>query len=237
MSSIADRLSLVIKKIDLAATRAGRRVDEITLVAVSKKQSAESMVEYAEAANSLGIAVVYGESYLQELRSKSSQLPEGASVHLIGPLQSNKIKEGVKLADVIESAHSLKALELIAKEARAIGKKQRVFIQVNIGSDPKKSGFTAESLNDAFQVAGRNEDALILEGLMTITPFYDEPENARKDFRSMNQLREDLVRSGANRMFSGGKITLSMGMSADFEIAIEEGADLVRVGTALFGSR
>jgi len=237
VSSIADRLSLVIKKIDLAATRAGRRVDEITLVAVSKKQSAESMVEYAEAANSLGIAVVYGESYLQELRSKSSQLPEGASVHLIGPLQSNKIKEGVKLADVIESAHSLKALELIAKEARAIGKKQRVFIQVNIGSDPKKSGFTAESLNDAFQVAGRNEDALILEGLMTITPFYDEPENARKDFRSMNQLREDLVRSGANRMFSGGKITLSMGMSADFEIAIEEGADLVRVGTALFGSR
>jgi pyridoxal phosphate enzyme (YggS family) len=237
VSSIADRLSLVMQKIDLAATRAERSVYEITIVAVSKKQSAESMVEYAEAANSLGIAVVYGESYLQELRSKSSQLPEGASVHLIGPLQSNKIKDGVKLADVIESAHSLKVLELIAKEARAIGKRQRVFIQVNIGSDPNKSGFCVENLKDAFEAVSQNGDALILEGLMTITPFYDHPEDARKDFRSMNQLRADLVSSGANRMFSGGKITLSMGMSADFEIAIEEGADLVRVGTALFGGR
>ena len=237
MNTISDRLSQVIQEINQAVTRSGRADDKIKLVAVSKKQSLESMLEYAEAANSLGIEVLFGESYLQELRSKRSELPQVALVHLIGPLQSNKIKDAVKLADVIESAHSLKVLELIAKEARAVLKRQRVFIQVNIGADPQKSGFSVPQLKDAFQVVSQNSDALELEGLMTITPFYDDPQEARKDFRAMNQLRADLVSSGVSKLFSGGKIALSMGMSADFEIAIEEGADLVRVGTALFGSR
>jgi pyridoxal phosphate enzyme (YggS family) len=237
MSDIAHRMSLVFQAIGHAAARGGRAGHEIILVAVSKKQSLESMKEYAEVASTAGIPLIFGENYLQELAAKRASFGSSAEFHLIGPLQSNKIRDAVKLADVIESAHSIKTLELIAKEARAIGKRQRVFIQVNIGADPKKSGFSVAQLHDAFNIVTRNEDALALDGLMTITPFYDDPQDARKDFREMNQVREDLVNSGANSLFSGSKIALSMGMSADFEIAIDEGADLVRVGTALFGDR
>jgi pyridoxal phosphate enzyme (YggS family) len=227
----------VVQAIDRAAAKGGRASREITLVAVSKKQSLESMQEYAEVARAAGIPLIFGENYLQELASKRASFGSSAEFHLIGPLQSNKIRDAVKLADVIESAHSIKTLELIAKEARAIGKRQRVFIQVNIGADPKKSGFSVARLKDAFNIVSQNEDALALEGLMTITPFYDDPQEARKDFHEMNQVREDLVNSGVNCLFTGSKIALSMGMSADFEIAIDEGADLVRVGTALFGDR
>jgi pyridoxal phosphate enzyme (YggS family) len=237
MSSISDRISQVVQAIDRAAAKGGRAGREITLVAVSKKQSLESMNEYAEVARAAGIPLIFGENYLQELTSKRASFGSSAEFHLIGPLQSNKIRDAVKLADVIESAHSIKTLELIAKEARAIGKRQRVFIQVNIGADPKKSGFSEARLKDAFNIVSQNEDALALEGLMTITPFYDDPREARKDFRAMSELRAQLANTDAKRLFYGDKIVLSMGMSADFDIAIEEGADLVRVGTALFGNR
>jgi pyridoxal phosphate enzyme (YggS family) len=237
MSTIADSLKMVVTQIDEASTRAGRGQKEIILVAVSKKHTSESMKIYVDAAKTRGIRVVFGENYVQELRQKRECFGDTAEFHLIGPLQSNKVKEAVKLSDVIQSAHSTKIIQLIAKESRALAKRQRIFIQVNIGSDLNKSGFSPDQISDVLGVVSANNDALLVEGLMTITPFYDIPEDARKDFKALNNLRAQLYSSGANKLFYDEKIALSMGMSADFNIAIEEGADLVRVGTAIFGER
>ena len=237
MQSVAERLDVVASLLTQAAERAARSPASITLVAVSKKQSVESMRAYAVAAKARGIPVVFGESYVQEFKAKRQELGDVGQFHLIGPLQSNKIKDAVRCADVIESVHSRKVFDGIAKEAAALGKRQSIFLQVNIGKDPNKSGFTAEEIPEMCAVAAHLAQHVRLLGLMTITPYYDVAEEARGDFRAMHELRQRLVESGANAHFEGHTIMLSMGMSSDFEIAIEEGADLVRVGTALFGER
>lgn len=237
MQSVAERLDAVASALTQAAKRAGRSPASITLVAVSKKQSTESMRAYAAAANARGIPVVFGESYVQEFKTKHHELGDVGLFHLIGPLQSNKIKDAVMCADVIESVHSHKVFDAIAKEAAALGKRQSIFLQVNIGQDPNKSGFTAEEILEICAAAAPLSHHISLLGLMTITPYYEVAEDARGDFRAMRELRQRLVASGADAHFEGRMIALSMGMSSDFEIAIEEGADLVRVGTALFGER
>jgi pyridoxal phosphate enzyme (YggS family) len=234
---VGDNLELVHRAISRAAEKIGADRGAVLLIAVSKKQSVVAMREYIQAANSLGIPVVFGENYIQELRDKRAEFGSDVEFHLIGPLQSNKTREAVRLADVIQSVHSLKILELIAKEAQIAGKRQRIFLQVNIGEDPNKSGFSAEHLGDVFDAVKRHRDTLSVEGLMTITPFYDQPEMARPDFRAMSALRSRLIDDGFHHQFADSKILLSMGMSADFEIAIEEGANLARVGTAIFGER
>ena len=237
MRSVAERLETVATSLRRAAERAERSPTSITLVAVSKKQSTESMRAYAVAANAKGIPVVFGENYVQEFKAKRQELGELGQFHLIGPLQSNKIKDAVRYADVIESVHSRRVFDVVAKEASALGKRQAIFLQVNIGKDPNKSGFLAEEMPEICQVAARLSQHVCLLGLMTITPYYEVAEDARGDFRAMNELRQRLVVSGADQCFENRTIALSMGMSSDFEIAIEEGADLVRVGTALFGER
>jgi pyridoxal phosphate enzyme (YggS family) len=156
---------------------------------------------------------------------------------MIGPLQSNKVKDAVRYSDVIESVHSTRIMLLIAEAARAIGKVQYIFLQVNIGSDPNKSGFAEEEVKPAIELAAVHRDALELVGLMTITPYEEDPELTRRHFTALADVRRDLVNSGLARQFSGGRIALSMGMSADYPVAIEEGADFVRIGTALFGER
>jgi pyridoxal phosphate enzyme (YggS family) len=234
---LASRLSGVLERIDQAVKRAGREAREVTLVAVSKKQSLDCMREYLQAAELAGIGVVFGENYVQELKLKREELGEGVEIHLIGPLQSNKIKEAVRLADLIQSVHSSAVISAIAKEARKLGKRQRIYLQVNIGHDPAKSGFAPDQLQAALELAGGEGDAVSLEGLMTITPFYDQAESARSDFRAMSELKNSLIARGLEHFFADRRIRLSMGMSADYDIAIEEGADLVRVGTAIFGER
>ena len=156
---------------------------------------------------------------------------------MIGPLQSNKVRDAVALCDVIQSVHSLKVLALIAKEADRIGKRQRIFLQVNIGEDPAKSGFLAKDIDEALATVEEHITSLQLEGLMTILPYAEDPEKARPHYRKLAELRHSLELRGLTRMFQRGWILLSMGMSNDFRVAIEEGADLVRVGTALFGER
>jgi pyridoxal phosphate enzyme (YggS family) len=231
------RLAEVVEAIARAAARAGRNPASVTLVAVSKRKSVAEMQQYIAAASARGIRIVFGESYVQELKAKRSELSVAGEMHLIGPLQSNKVCDAVRLADVIESVHSRKVLGAIAKEARARGKRQPILLQVNIGRDPQKSGFSPEEISAVCQEMTAYHDCLALKGLMTITPLYAGPEDARGDFRALDELRKALVASEVHRCFEDSTILLSMGMSSDFDIAIEEGADIVRVGSALFGDR
>jgi pyridoxal phosphate enzyme (YggS family) len=237
MPSVREQLDLVMGSIAKAASQAGRDADAITLVAVSKKQPAALMREYISAAKACGVRIVFGENYVQELKAKRADLGAVGEFHLLGPLQSNKIKDAVALADVIQSVHSLSVLEGIAKEAGRQGKIQSVFLQVNIGNDPAKSGFKVDELPLIFEKLPAFRDGVCVLGLMTITPYYEEASQARPDFAKMGELRTSLKQRGYAQLFSNSTILLSMGMSGDFNIAIEEGADLIRVGTALFGER
>lgn len=237
--SLASRLEVILKRIEAAAIGVSRDPSEVTLVAVSKLKSTDLMREYLSAARQLGVRVIFGENYVKELTQKIAELGSVAEFHLIGPLQSNKVKQAVRIADVIESVHSVKILETVAKEAKAIGKRQAVYLQVNIGVDPAKSGFLADEVLAAINLASKSSGSLSLLGLMTITPYYGEGlgERARRDFAALRGLRDSLVANGAGCFFKGGRIALSMGMSSDYEVAIEEGANLVRIGSAIFGER
>jgi PLP dependent protein len=227
----------VLSAIRAAAARAGRNPDSITLVAVSKTRSIEEMHSYAAAARREGVRIVFGENYVQEIKEKRLKLPESSELHVIGPLQGNKVRDAVLLGDVIESVHSLKVVGLVAKEAARVGKRQRILLQVNVGQDENKSGFSVETLHEALEACTLQSRHIQLEGLMTILPYQQNPEASRPYFKAMAALRAHLVSSGKATMFHDSRIALSMGMSDDFSIAIEEGADVVRVGTAIFGER
>lgn len=232
-----ERVFHVLSAIGAAATSSGRSADDITLVAVSKTKSVGVMNEYAEIARSFGRTVVFGENYLQELQSKKSSLEGDYELHMIGPLQSNKVRAAVELCDVIESVQSTKILQAVVKEARRAGKKQRIFLQVNIGRDPLKSGFAPEEVDAAINLCQQSSDELLLEGFMTILPYDTDPENARPYYRDLHALRKRVEESPLRLAFHNSRVLLSMGMSQDFHVAIAEGADLVRIGTALFGER
>lgn len=227
----------VLATLRAAASKVGRSPSSITLVAVSKTKTVAEMSSYAEYASREGVSVVFGENYLQEIKAKRAKLPPGSELHMIGPLQSNKVRDAVQVCDVIESVHSLKTLNFIAKEAARISKRQRILLQVNIGEDPNKSGFTVDALGEAIGVCIANPQAISLEGLMTILPYEENPEASRPYFQEFARLRSRLIGEGHAHHFANDTISLSMGMSNDFHIAIEEGADIVRVGTALFGER
>jgi pyridoxal phosphate enzyme (YggS family) len=235
--SIEARLNEVLHTLRAAASKVGRDATKITLVAVSKTKPIEALREYAGAAARASLPVVFGENYLQEIKEKQPLLPDGSELHMIGPLQSNKVRDAVKFCDVIESVHSLKILELIAKEAARISKRQRVLLQVNIGQDAKKSGFAQQELAEALAICAKLSKDLQVEGLMTILPYDEDPEASRPHFKAMSQLRSEMIAQGHGDHFHSHTILLSMGMSDDFAVAIEEGADIVRVGTAIFGER
>jgi pyridoxal phosphate enzyme (YggS family) len=235
--TVSARLGSVVDRLASAAHVSGRSGAQITLVAASKKQPLEAMQEYAVAAQALKIPVVFGENYVQELKSKKAHFPGDAEFHLLGPLQSNKIRDAVRYADVIESVHSRATLEGIAREAGLKGKTQRIFIQVNIGDDPAKQGFKSSEVIEIVRLTANYSSCISLAGLMTITPLYADPALASDDFHKMNLLRDDLLSHDLGKMFQDGRVLLSMGMSDDFELAIKHGADIVRIGTALFGSR
>ena len=235
--SIEARLGEVRQRLQGAAAVVGRDPATVTLVAVSKTKSIEAMREYALIASRSALPVVFGENYLQEIKEKRPHLAADAELHMIGPLQSNKVRDAVRLCDVIESVHSLKVLELIAKEAARINKRQRILLQVNIGADEKKSGFTPAELLEALSACETFPNDLRVEGLMTILRYDENPEASRPHCKAMAKLRTGLIAEGRARIFHNEKVLLSMGMSDDFVVAIEEGADIVRVGTAIFGER
>lgn len=235
--SLASNLSGVLCSIESAAKRVGRNPSEILLVAVSKKKPIEDLIAYERVARERGISCVFGENYLQELKLKRPGVSSSASFHMIGPLQSNKVKEAVIYSDVIESVHSEKVLALIAECAQKLGKRQKIMLQVNIGGDPAKSGFDSSDVGRVIKVAADLREHVEVVGLMTITPYEAEPEETRVYFKAMRELRDELVSAGLDANFASSRVLLSMGMSGDYGVAIEEGADIVRVGTAIFGAR
>jgi PLP dependent protein len=212
-------LAAVESRIAAACARAGRARDSVKLVAVSKTFPAAD-VDHVIAA---GITDV-GENKVQEARDKRPSVAGNARWHLIGHLQSNKAKDAVRLFDVIQSIDSIVLAEKIARAADSAGKSQEVLLQVNIGREPQKSGAEPETVAELVRSIGALP-SLRLSGLMAIPPAGD-PEDSRPHFRALHAMRDDL-----------GLSELSMGMTDDFEVAIEEGATIVRVGRAIFGSR
>ena len=229
---ISKNLSDVLAQISNATLHSSRPQDSVSLIAVSKTQSPEVMNVYHQIAKERGIPVCFGENYVQEYKAKLPLLNPGYEVHLIGPLQSNKVREAVKFFDLIQSVHSLKIIECIAKEATKAGKRQRILLQINISSDHKKSGFSPAELSDVLATF-KNESSLHIEGCMTITALHDDIEETRTDFRSLVTLVNEVF----TKEHGIHNPTISMGMSADYAVAIEEGSTMVRVGTALFGER
>lgn len=217
--TIADGVAHVRERIAAACARAGRSASSVTLVAVTKTFPAS----YVEEAFAAGITDV-GENRVQEARDKKPLVAGGGRWHLIGHLQSNKAKDAVKLFDVIQSVDSLALAEKIARAAESIGKRQDVLLQVNVGDEEQKSGAPIADVESLVESVAAMP-ALNLRGLMAIPPL-GAPEETRRYFRLLREWRDRI-----------GVEELSMGMSEDFEVAIEEGATIVRVGRAIFGSR
>jgi len=226
--TIADNLASIQERISKAALRAGRDPAAIRLVAVSKTVSAEN-IQQAIAA---GVTIL-GENYVQEARNKIARVGSQVAWHFIGHLQSNKAKYAVDLFSMIHSVDRLSLAEALDKEANKQGKILPILIQVNISGEESKSGIDPQgTLQLLERIAGLQH--LSVQGLMTMPPWFEDPEDARPYFIALRKLREEL----ASKKIPGLSLQeLSMGMSGDFEVAIEEGATLVRIGTAIFGPR
>jgi len=228
----AEAVAAVRERVAAAAKRGGRDPNEITLMAVSKTQPVEKIVSAYEA----GIRC-FGENRVQEFAGKREHLAglSGASFVLIGQLQSNKVNKAVELFSAVHSVDSLRLAERIDAAIARDGKPPiAIAIEINTG-DPAKAGLTPDSPElEQFLLAGERLTHVRIQGLMTIPPFTEDPEGARPYFQTLCKLRD----STASRKFPGiGMELLSMGMSHDFEVAIEEGSTCVRVGTAIFGER
>ena len=229
---IAENITVVRERISAAARRAVRRPEEIALMAVTKTQPPERIREAYEAGQRL-----FGENRVQEFSAKAAALADlhAAAWHMIGHLQTNKATRTAELFRAVDSVDSLKLAEKLDAAARALGKKLDVLVEINVGGEAAKSGVAPESreLEEMLMAAPRLE-ALVLRGLMTVPPFTDNPEGARPFFRKLRALRDTIA---ARKLPAVTMDQLSMGMSHDFEVAIEEGSTCVRVGTAIFGER
>jgi pyridoxal phosphate enzyme (YggS family) len=223
---IKENIAAVQKRITAAAARAGRN-DAITLVAVTKNHPAD----YVEEAAHCGITDV-GENRVQEALGKMEQVSEKLTWHLIGHLQTNKVKHAVEHFDLIHSVDSQHLLEAVQKAAAAQGKVQDILLQVNVAREESKSGMSVEDFPEIVQSAATLSNVRV-RGLMCIAPNFEDLEQVRPVFRIAHALYEDM-----KLKFPENQICyLSMGMTHDFEIAIEEGANMIRVGTAIFGER
>ena len=225
MTQIAQNLEEVRGRMAAAARRAGRDPAGVRLVAVSKTVPVELIRQAVAAGQRL-----FGENYLQEARGKIEALGEAASWHFIGHLQSNKAKAAVDRFELIHGVDRLKLARALEAAAASLESSQKILMQVNLAGEASKSGTSPEAAAELWREISRLPH-LRLVGLMTMPPFLD-PEAVRPYFRALRELRERLQDLGGTPLPE-----LSMGMSGDFEVAIEEGATLVRVGTAIFGSR
>lgn len=226
---IADNLAEIQRRINQAAARAGRSPHEVRVVAAAKGQGLDKI----QAALSAGIEI-FGHNYVQEAaRQLAAAQCSSAELHMIGHLQKNKVGKAVELFHVVETVDSASLALTLDKKAQNLGKIIRVMIQVNMSGESQKSGISEEEA-EALARTIRGLSSLRLEGLMTMPPLFDDPEGARPYFVRLRQLRDRLIESGA---LASNMRELSMGMTGDFEVAVEEGATLVRIGTALFGPR
>ncbi len=230
--SIAENVAQVRERIRLAASSAGRDPGAITLMGVSKTFPAEAIREVYDA----GIRV-FGENRVQEFASKAEALRDlgEARWHLIGHLQSNKAAKAADLFHAVDSVDSMKLAEKLNDAARSAGKTLRVLIEMNVGGEAAKSGIAPDSAElDQLLAEAPRLASLEFRGLMTVPPYTEDPQGARQYFRKLRELRDEVASRGLPRVSMD---ELSMGMSHDFEVAIEEGSTCVRVGTAIFGGR
>ncbi len=225
---IAGNLARIRERMARAASGCGRRVEEVTLVAVSKTFPAEAI----RAAHELGLRD-FGENRVQEWEGKRKELADihGATWHLIGHLQSNKARRAAEIFDRVDSVDGLSLAQKLDAAAEAAGKQLGILIEVNLGGEESKSGVSEKELGELAEGIASLAHLELL-GLMTVPPFFEDPERARPFFAKLRGLRDEL-----NGKLERSLPVLSMGMSDDFEIAIEEGTTEIRVGSALFGAR
>jgi pyridoxal phosphate enzyme (YggS family) len=230
--SIAENIARVRERITSAARRAGRHPSEVTLMGVSKTFPVECIREaYAAELR------VFGENRVQEFEGKVDAVRdlEGAEWHLIGHLQTNKAATAAELFSAVDSVDSVRLAEKLNAFAEKSRKKLAILIEINVGGEEAKSGLASESEElEQILLAAPHWKNLAIRGLMTVPPYKENPEDARPFFRQLRQIRD---RIAARRLPAIAVDVLSMGMSHDFEVAIEEGSTCVRVGTAIFGER
>jgi hypothetical protein len=227
-SSISDNIKRVNDRIAVAAAKAGKRPEEISLIAVSKTV-AEAKIRQAIAA---GITIL-GENRVQEAKRKIAAIGKPVTWHLIGHLQKNKVRDAVVLFDLIQSVDSLSLAQEIDRRAGQIARVMQVLVQVNVGQEATKYGVATDELAGLLERISVLQNVSV-QGLMAIPPFETDPQASRPYFGRMRELFEQVNRQsipGVSMRY------LSMGMSHDFEVAIAEGANMVRVGTAIFGER
>ena len=228
--SIRENLEEIRRRLAAAARRAGRSPDAIALMAVSKTFPPGAIREAYAAGQRL-----FGENRVQEFAAKAGELGdlEGAEFHLIGHLQSNKAGKAAELFHAVDSVDSLRLLEKLDSAAAKAGKHVSILVEVNVGGEEQKSGMTPDSPELLQILEAATLKSVELRGLMTVPPYTDDPEGARPYFRALRELRDRVA-----ARFPGAQMnTLSMGMSHDFEVAIEEGSTCVRIGSAIFGAR
>ena len=229
MEDIKDALTDIRERMRRTAVECGRDPDSVKLVAVSKTVSTERVLEGIQA----GITIL-GENYVQEAREKIEALRSyPVSWHFIGHLQSNKARHAIGLFDLIHSVDSFKLAKELDKRAKAAAKVQKILIQVNISGEETKSGIDPIQTLQLVQNIGELEH-LSVRGLMTMPPFFNAPERVRPYFRALKELQNRIREAALPTVMME---ELSMGMSGDFETAVQEGATLVRIGTSIFGRR
>ena len=224
---IQQNLERVHERIAAACARAGRSEDDVTLIAVSKFKPLEAVREAVAAGQT-----VFGENRVQELCEKHDILP-GLSWHMIGHLQRNKVKQLCGRVKMIHSVDSVRLAEQISADALAAGIVMPVLLEVNAAKEESKFGFFPEEVPEAAEIVSRLR-GISVKGLMTIAPIVENPEDNRKFFRKLHQLAVDISQKNIDNI---SMTELSMGMTGDYETAIEEGATFVRIGTGIFGSR
>lgn len=225
---VTENLKLVEYRISQACARSGRNREEVTLIAVSKTKPVEMMEE----AMQCGIRV-FGENKVQEILKKEPELPKEIDWHLIGHLQRNKVRQIAGKVAMIHSVDSLRLAEQIQKEYEKQQLTARILIEVNVAREESKFGLMPEETEDVIREIAKMPN-IEVSGLMTIAPFVDDPEDNRIHFRNLRKLLVDI---NAKNIDNVSMRELSMGMTGDYEVAIEEGATFVRVGTGIFGSR
>ena len=223
---LKERLESVLERIERSAKSVGRDPRKIKLVAVTKNFPADIVRE----AHELGLKD-FGENRAQELKDKYESLKDlDITWHFIGRIQTNKVKHFVPIVEYVHSVWRIKELEEIDKRSKRIGKRIKVFVEVNVSGEESKAGIRPNEVRDFIEKASDFESIEIV-GLMTMAPYVEDPEKVRWIFRKLRELRDELSKD-----FPSVK-ELSMGMSNDFEVAIQEGATFVRIGTAIFGER
>lgn len=225
---LKDQLQEVEKRIQAACDRAGRKREEVTLIAVSKTKPVETLQE----AYDLGVRI-FGENKVQELTVKYEALPKDIHWHMIGHLQTNKVKYIIDKAELIHSVDSLKLAETIEKEAAKHDLIADILVEVNVAEEESKFGMKMEEVIPFVEKVSAFPHVRV-RGLMTIAPFVEDPEENRSIFADLHKLYIDIK----NKNHDNDTVSvLSMGMTNDYEVAIEEGATMVRVGTGIFGAR